>query len=240
MPDFYYQIKGKESETYGGGWAWPPLLSGKVEADNKKQAKALIEEEYGRKFPLRVLRKDIDNESYLLNVREIAKEDEKTRNLFELNECQMCKTKFRIIDKYNDHNESNKGSDFCSSKCQREHIDKNRAPVPKDILLEQGGAAFIYRIRNVHTEKVYIGKTTQAFTLRWYQHFYQSGSCKFHEAIKNSKLTDWEFSLIELVEVPDGMTANDAVVKREAFWINHYNSVEDGYNTLEVKINTHS
>lgn len=233
--DFYYQIKGREQASYGG-WAWPPVFSGKVSATNKKEAKKLIEEEYGRTFPLRVLSKDLDKENYLLKITEIKDCDEKTRNLFAISECKQCGTKFRIIDKYNDHNETNKGAEFCSYKCQRENNDATRAPIPRDMLSVFGGSAFIYKIRNNKTNMVYIGKTTQVFTLRWYQHFYQSGSCKFHQAIKNSCLTDWDFQLIEIVKVEKGQNANDIVSNREAYWIGHYDSVENGYNTINVSV----
>jgi len=48
--EFYYQIKGKLSEPelgmYGGvqNWEFPPIFCGKVEADDKKAAKAIIED----------------------------------------------------------------------------------------------------------------------------------------------------------------------------------------------------
>jgi len=189
MPKFYYQIKGKDKSEYGSGrWDWPPLLSGMVQSEDKKGARALIDEEYGRKFPLRVLRKDMDSEHYLLHIREVGEDDEKTLRLFEPIACKECETKFRIIDKYNDANEHNKGAEFCSSKCAKDYRERSSYRTPSE--LDGSGTAVIYKIANVKTRMVYIGKTTQAFTLRWYQHFYQNGDCKFHEAIKNSELTD--------------------------------------------------
>ena len=99
MKQFYYQVKGKDPSEYShSNWHWPPLFSGKVEADNKKQARLLIEDEYGRKFPLRVLSKDLEKEHYLLNIREIDSNDVKTLSLFDLKECKECGCKFRVID----------------------------------------------------------------------------------------------------------------------------------------------
>jgi len=69
MAKFYYQIKGRRPATsaYGDAeWAWPPVFSGMVEAPDRKAAKAVVEEQYERQFPSRVLRKDMDAHEYLL------------------------------------------------------------------------------------------------------------------------------------------------------------------------------
>lgn len=232
MTDFYYQIKAKDNSEYGiSSWAWPPVFSGKVTAENKKLAKALIEEEYGRKFPQRVLKKDLDQHQYLLNIREITEDDERTRGLFETRECQQCKAKFRQIDLYNDHNESYKGSEFCSNNCKQKYYDQNR-PIRPDIAGNE--KPVIYRILNVNSGMSYVGKTTQVFTLRWYQHFYHGGDCKFHKAIKESSIEDWEFTIIETVSIPDDRDSNEFVAERERFWINELNSIEDGYNSVSA------
>lgn len=44
MPDFHYQIKGRQTSEYEGdsGWAWPPVFSGLVTAPDKKAAKAFL------------------------------------------------------------------------------------------------------------------------------------------------------------------------------------------------------
>jgi hypothetical protein len=61
MPDFFYQIKARqESDSEWNRWIWPPVFSGKVQAADKKQARALVDAEYGQKFPMRVLAKDIE------------------------------------------------------------------------------------------------------------------------------------------------------------------------------------
>ena len=98
--------------------------------------------------------------------------------------------------------------------------------------LNENGTAVINKIKNINTGLVYIGKTTQAFTLRWYQHFYQKGDCKFHKAIKQSSLTDWQFSIIEIVKTPKGVSPIDYVRERESYWISEYDSIESGYNSV--------
>lgn len=228
--NFYYQIKGKEPISGLGNWNWPPLFSGMVTADSKKHARCLIEDEYGRKFPLRVLKKDLENEHYLLNIREVSDDDHKTLGLFEMRQCSECESKFRIIDKYNDEHETNKGAEFCSRNCAQ--LTKARTSYKTPTELDGNGSAVIYKITNTKTELVYIGKTTQVFTLRWYQHFYQNGSCKFHEAINNSNLEDWTFEIIEIVKPSKSDVPGEYVRKREAYWIDYYDSIQNGYNSV--------
>lgn len=232
MIEFYYQIKARDNSEYGiSSWAWPPVFSGKVSAENKKAAKVKVEEEYGREFPQRVLKKDLDEHHYLLRIVEIREDDDRTRGLFEPRVCMECKSLFKRIDLYNDHNETYKGGDFCGQSCKTIYQDRNRA-VPVDV--SGNGKPLIYQILNTRTKMSYIGKTTQVFTLRWYQHFFQGGSCKFHAAIRDSSLTDWEFKIIEEVFVPEGKDRDEFVAERERYWINHFNSIDGGYNSVSA------
>jgi len=67
MPDFYYQIKGRRDDGSFSDWHWPPLLSGKVTAENKKAARKCVEELHGQSFPMRVKQEDKDKFLYLMN-----------------------------------------------------------------------------------------------------------------------------------------------------------------------------
>jgi hypothetical protein len=232
---FYYQIKGKENDSFNGNWAFPPLFSDVVEAKNKKEAKLLIDEEYGRKFPLRVLNKDLENNPFLLNIREVDQEkDQRTLNLFKYHKCIECETKFRIIDKYNDSQEYNKGSDFCTNKCSTTNRERNRTFDPTSNNKNKG-SCFIYKITNKKTLLSYVGKTINPFTLRWYEHFYHGTGTKFHIAIQHSEITDWQFEVIEIVKTPKGFDQNDYNFERESYWINHFDVIDNGYNTLIPK-----
>lgn len=233
MPDFYYQVKGKRDDSWSGSWAFPPLFSGKVTADNKVKAKAIIENDYGRSFPLRVLKKDLADHHFLMSIKEIKEDDKHTLSLFDENICKKCSASFKRIDLYNDHNERYKGTEFCSQDCSNVYRDENRVYTNESFI--DNGKPVIYQIKNIQTGMVYIGKTTQVFTLRWYQHFFQGGNCKFHQAIKNSKAEDWQFSVVETVTVPVGESKSDYVEKRESHWINKMDSVNDGYNSISVK-----
>ena len=239
MNEFYYQIKGKKGEDdYSmSNWAFPPIFSGKVTATDKKDAKTKIEDEYGKKFPLRVLQKDLDTNEFLLSIQEM---DDKSRfhRLFEERECEVCGDSFRVIDKYNDHNCSNKSPDVCSGKCEGERIKLRQIGWNESQVMKGIHKPTIYKIQNVRNQKVYIGKTTQAFTLRWYQHFFQSSGTKFHEAIKESEITDWVFSVLEFVDIDECKAFSEAatiISEREQHYISMFNSIENGYNSINAK-----
>lgn len=245
--DFYYQIKGKTSQDqkdnetglYGGiqNWVFPPIFSGRVSATDKKYAKVLIEEEYGRAFPLKVLAKDLKSSEFLLSIQEITDKDARTQRLFETNICIQCSKEFKTIDLYNDMHESYKGSEYCSYACKNAHYKVQEFIRNQERNMDISGNKnpVIYKITNKTTNKCYIGKTTQVFTLRWYQHFFQNGNCKFHEAVKTCNVVDWTFEVVEAVLIPDDIKTLPEIEKiildRERYFINLYDSIENGYNS---------
>jgi hypothetical protein len=234
MAFFYYQIKGRSPDTSEsfGNWAWPPVFSGRVEADNKKAAKELVEGEYNRQFPQRVLLKDLGNEPFLLHMREIKEDDKRTLKLFEPLSCNECSATFHVIDKYNDLHESNKGAEFCSHACAQIYRNHNRIDMSEFSHNGRHGAGYIYKVTQISTNQSYIGKTCQAFTLRWYQHFFQSGDTAFHRAIKSSDVTDWAFTVLEIVQVARGANVNQFIAEREKHWITHFNTLNNGLNSV--------
>ena len=243
MKEFYYQIKARKEIGHGGhgifgssNWEFPPVFCGKVEAKDKKAAKLLIEDEYGREFPLRVLNKDLEKHHYLLNISEIKEDDERTKKLFNILQCEECNSNFRIIDKYNDHNERDKGSVFCTYDCKLTNNERNK--FNKFVSETVNGSAYIYKITNKENGMTYIGKTQQVFTLRWYQHFYHGGSSKFHNAIKEVSLENWVFEILEVIkENPKEKDFLSFVLSRESFWISKFDSIEKGYNSIISKRN---
>ncbi|MCK5607548.1 GIY-YIG nuclease family protein [Candidatus Pacearchaeota archaeon] len=229
--EFYFQIKGKDTTDYAmSQWAFPPLFSGKVEAVDRKEARKKVEEEYGRAFPLRVLKKDAEKEHYLLNITEI-KPDGHIARLFEDRECTHCEKPYCIIDKYNAGGTG--GPMFCSQECKDEHYRT------KAIIMSEFGTRSqpcIYKITHKMTGLSYVGKTTQAFTLRWWQHVKSQDGTKFHKAIQESCLTEWLFEIIEIVRLPEGTKLiseiEQILSKREMDWIRTLDSVKNGYNTM--------
>ena len=230
MKEWIYQIKGKETGSGFGNWSWPPLASDMVVAPDRKTAKAMIEEEYGRTFPTRVLQADLDSNEFLLSLKEIKADDHFTRRLFEVTLCKHCDKPFKTIEKYRFGNPGG-GSDYCSTECSKAHAVENG-----DYFSEvwRSTPPVIYRITNKATGQCYIGKTRQVFTLRWYQHFFQGCDTKFHRAIKDTSITDWIFEVIEIVNVPSqlSLAESDAFIsEREKHHIAAHSSVVNGYNT---------
>ena len=212
-------------------WAFPPIFSGKVNAKDKIEAKKIIEQEYGKVFPQRVLQKDIANNEFLLNIQDMTK-NSYLHELFEERECQNpeCRKNFRRIDLYNDANESYKGTEYCSDDCKEKMYEKNRVEITQDDFNLGSNVPVIYKITNKMTNMCYIGQTIQSFTLRWWQHIkWGNTDCKFHVAMKESKITDWIFEVIEVVN-----TSQSELDERESHYIRKYDSVRNGYNTVKV------
>jgi len=233
MPDFHYQIKGRKPDDPNGesAWAWPPLFSGLVTAAGRKEAKAKIEEEYGRKFPQRVLKKDLEDHAFLLHLREVEAHDDYIRRRFRDTTCKECGAVFRLIDKYNDPHADHRWAEYCSEEC----ATAGRFRKVNDFALAGEGKlpAVIYQVRQKSTGKAYVGQTTQPFTLRWWQHLTNPTDCQFHAAIKATQITDWEFSVLEVIAVPDDCTNKAGyITDRERHWVDTLNSVEQGYNSV--------
>jgi hypothetical protein len=232
MKEWIYQIKGKEHPSIGLNWAWPPVASDMVIAPDRKTAKAMIEEEYGRTFPTRVLQVDLDSNEFLLTLKEIKADDHFTRRLFEVTLCKRCHKPFKTIEKYRFGNPGG-GPDYCSSECSKAHAVENGDYA--GYTAASSHPPVIYRITNKTTGRCYIGKTRQAFTLRWYQHFFQGTTTKFHQEIHATPITDWTFEVIEVVDVPPEMkrqTDIDTYLhEREAYHIAAHGSAVHGYNT---------
>jgi len=224
MTSFYFQIKGLDhrGDAYEK-WAWPPLFSGRVQAEDRQAARKMVEDMYGLKFPMRV-KADDASEPFLLHIKAMTPYLEA---LFEQRECKQCRRMFRRIDLYNDQCERYKGTEFCSQVCADAARAAEMVPGGDD---PYGTRAIpcIYRITYRPTGQCYIGQTKQAFTLRWWQHVkWGATDCKFHTALRESNLTDWTF---EVVEVCDEANLD----KREAHWIEQSDAIRSGFNTANL------
>lgn len=88
----------------------------------------------------------------------------------------------------------------------------------------------IYKIINSDNDKVYIGQTSEKLEDRFKRHIgYQAKSytTKIHRAIR--KYGKDKFSITEI----DRAITQEELDMKEKYWIEHYNSVEDGYNISE-------
>ncbi|KPA86962.1 putative endonuclease [Pseudomonas asplenii] len=232
MTKFYYQIKGRQQyDEDEFGWAWPPVFSGMVEAEDRKAAKAQIEELYERQFPVRVLKKDIEQHAYLLHIQELTERDTYILKRFEDTPCKECGTVFKLIDKYNDPNTETNSPDYCSEACKQAARDRDLS----EFRLANEGLSppVIYQVRQKSTGRVYVGQTTQPFTLRWWQHLSKPSECKFHTALGSTDITDWDFSVLEVIVYPDECKDRAAyITQREAYWVDTLSAVDTGFNTV--------
>lgn len=234
MPDFYYGIKSQSQSgsSFFGPWECHPKFAGKVTAGSKAEAKALIEEEYGRKFPLRVLQKDLSEQPFLLRIDELKPGDYRWAWFAEIT-CKCCTNVFTMIDKYNDPVLKDTSRDYCSAACHK--IGRHDEISALALTMDGAHPPVIYRIQQLSTGRCYVGQTTKAFTYRWWQHVAYPSDSKFHKAFKESgDLTDWSFNVLETVGLPPaGVTAIAYITDRERHWIDVYDSVENGFNTVK-------
>lgn len=86
----------------------------------------------------------------------------------------------------------------------------------------------IYIIRNEINNKVYIGKTIQPIKERWRHHLNKWSSCtKLKEAMDNLGRKNFYIEILE-DNIPYSVLDD-----KEVFYIKHYNSVVNGYNSKE-------
>lgn len=87
----------------------------------------------------------------------------------------------------------------------------------------------IYCITNSITNKSYIGQTRKSLEERWNEHVkearYRRFNHKFYNAIKKYPLDTWSATILETVS--DETLLNE----REEYWIAHYNTFRNGYNS---------
>lgn len=88
---------------------------------------------------------------------------------------------------------------------------------------------YIYKITNIVNKKVYIGQTKQSVEQRFIQHKSHARTGNSHHKLARAlrKYGDENF-IIEIIEECDFSILDD----RERYWINFFNSVNEGYNTL--------
>ena len=85
----------------------------------------------------------------------------------------------------------------------------------------------IYLIKNNINNKLYIGQTSQGYLVRFKQHLKllkPHESQAIHKAIKKYGKENFHVELIETCHSLEELN------KKEEFWINHYNSFNNGYN----------
>ncbi|MEK2647466.1 GIY-YIG nuclease family protein [Bdellovibrio sp. BCCA] len=217
LKEFFYQLKTLEKDHFYAKIWHIDIISAK----DKKSAKAQIESELDVILAEKITKKETKAE-FKIFIVELTNEWRKHWTTVHV--CKVCETPYTHLMKkqMNEYCNSEVCSDRCNLLVRKDKIDEYRLQYGKS-------PPCIYKITNKESGMVYIGQTTQPVTLRWYQHMFHLTGTKFHEHVLNSKIDDWQFEVIEVVK--DVKTLNE----REQHWINHYDSINSGYNTATAK-----
>ena len=91
---------------------------------------------------------------------------------------------------------------------------------------------YIYKITNKINNKIYIGQTIKTINLRWQRHYTDALSnrtnTKFAKAIRKYGKENF------IVEQIDSAQTQEELNQKEQYWIQYYNSVEEGYNETDA------
>lgn len=86
----------------------------------------------------------------------------------------------------------------------------------------------IYKVTNVKNGMVYIGQTKRSLKARWMQHCNDANSrIHLHKLQKDIKQFGAESFRVEQIDTAEN---EEEALKKEAFWIKHFDSAETGYN----------
>ena len=89
----------------------------------------------------------------------------------------------------------------------------------------------IYKVTNKENGKIYIGQTIQTLNERKNKHYYKARQEEYTTHFINAlrKYPEEVFTW----EIIDEEETQEALDKKEKYWIAYYNSVEEGYNTKD-------
>ena len=91
---------------------------------------------------------------------------------------------------------------------------------------------WIYKITNIQNNKVYIGQTIRPIEQRFHRNL--------NDALNNILDTHFARAIREygpdafIAEIIDSADTQEELNKKEQYWIQYYNSVEDGYNETDA------
>lgn len=215
-------------------WSW--LL-----AEDKDDAMSILEEELSLQGMLQwtPVRKNQKKDMYRLSLYEKWDIESYIKDKTKKNICTHCWRVFRKMTTkwYVDLNEwqSYRLDDdiFCSYNCAIDH-KWDREILNMSYLSDWYGV--IYKITHKDSNKCYIWQTIRSWTLRWWEHFTQWTAPKFQDAINCSELEHWTFEIIEKIPKEIVRKNPQLLTDLEAKWINHFNSIENWFNTKKETI----
>lgn len=91
---------------------------------------------------------------------------------------------------------------------------------------------WIYKITNIQNNKVYIGQSIRPVEARFNRHI--------NDAMNNALDTHFARAIRKygkenfIIETIDEATSQEELNQREQYWIQFYNSIEDGYNETDA------
>lgn len=91
---------------------------------------------------------------------------------------------------------------------------------------------YIYKITNIQNNKIYIGQTIRPVSDRFHRHI--------NDAMNNILDTHFARAIRKygkdnfVIEQIDEANSQDELNKKEQYWIQYYNSVEEGYNETDA------
>lgn len=171
--EYFYRIKiPQQAKDFGfdNTWDWNPIHIGITpDLKDRKEARQYVCDYHDidpSDLCLRSKSSDIGIKNiYLLNLFEM--DEYWTKIWTEKHTCNNQYTKLQIKQMGELYN-----TEFCSIECKDKHNETMEHNYSANYDYNGVHKAVIYKITNKITKKCYIGKTTQAFTLRWYQHFF--------------------------------------------------------------------
>lgn len=248
---YFYRVQIPFHPYEDASISWKDFKVGYIEAQSQKEARKIIEDEFDSEMPSKVLKEDSIGSKYKFILKIFPPDAYWDKYWGSTRVCTVCGNEFTIIDRINHFGD--RSDNCCSPECSEISIDKNsflreEAYVQKLMSEEEGiHQPCIYLISNLKTGMVYVGQTIQYSTFRWYQHFKRpfSGS-KFHNAILDHDLSDWTFQVIEVINEKtleeNNITHSGKslyITQREQHWINHYDSITNGYNSATANKELH-
>ena len=91
---------------------------------------------------------------------------------------------------------------------------------------------YIYKITNLINNKLYIGQTIRSIEQRWQRHKSDALNhildTHFSRAIRYYGPDNFKIELL------DTATSQEELTKKEQYWIQYYNTIEEGYNETDA------
>lgn len=216
--NWYVQIKTRVNEGFSD------TLTRKIyyNIDTKKEVLALIKEDFPEYFIEKVPQRTSKTEFFFATIFELPEDSEWYRFWTEEIPCYYCGS--NAITKIEMRQYMFSGNYYCSNECMQK-AQEDLADI-SDKWSSSGVVGYIYKITYKPDGRVYIGKTTNFPTWRWFQHLKADSTSPFHQFIKSkSSIEDWQFEVVEKVTKGTHQT----LLEKESQYIAKYKATESEY-----------